>query len=79
MIRSLNDYYMVWDDHLDGDEEAEGEGDDDQEQGEHRDEDGAEAGPVRQVAGHWTGGATHLDLLLYIYRYLLSDFPILRP
>ena len=55
MIRSLNDYYMVWDDDLDGDEEAEGEGDDDQEQGEHRDEDGAQTGPVRQVAGHWTG------------------------
>ena len=52
MIRSPNDYYMVGDDHLDGDEEAEGEGDDDQEQGEDRDEDSAEAGPVRQVAGH---------------------------
>ena len=52
MIRSLNDYYMVGDDDLDGDEEAEGEGDDDQEQGEDRDENSAEAGPVRQVAGH---------------------------
>ena len=49
----------MWDDHLDGDEEAEGEGEDDQEEGEDGDEDSAEAGPVRQVAGHCTGQEIH--------------------